>query len=228
MAGMGAVGARHSMKFAKGWKTNATGAFKGLKPREYVLMTDSNIREVVGAFRDVDSLESAAEALMSNGFDRNLLSLVASEETVQDKLGHRVRRVEELIDDPATPRISYVDRDTAAIGEGAIVSGLVYLGAMAATGAVLVSGGALLPAVAAAAAGGIGGGGLGALLASRMNAAVADKIAAEVDRGGLILWVRTDSDEADALAQQLMRDNGAHDVHAHGSGEGLSDTGDRA
>jgi hypothetical protein len=191
-------------------------------------MTDSNVREVVGAFHDVNALENAAEALMSNGFDRNLLSLVASEEAVQEKLGHRVRRVEELIDDPATPRISYVDRDTVSIGEGAIVSGLVYLGAMAATGAVLVSGGALLPALAAAAAGGLGGGGLGALLASRMNSAIAEKIATEVDRGGLILWVRTDSDEADALAEQLMREHGAHDVHAHGSGEGLTETGNSA
>jgi hypothetical protein len=175
------------------------------------------IREVVGTFHDAGALENAAEALMSNGFDRAHLSLIATEAAVRQKFGSRVTRVEQLQDDPGTPRIAYVNRDDLAIGEGALIGGLFYVGAMVATGAVLMSGGALLPAVAAAAAGGLGAGGLGAVLASILQNETADKISGEVERGGLILWVRAHQGDDDDLAIQIMRDHGAYDVHTHGT-----------
>lgn len=187
-------------------------------------MAEENLREVVGAFRDAGSLENAAQALMSHGFDRARLSLIATESAVEEKFGSRMMRVEQLQDDPETPRIAYVDHYELAIGQGALIGGLFYVGAMVATGAVVMSGGALLPALAAAAAGGLGAGGLGALFASKLQKEVADKIADEVERGGLILWVRTAGPNNDILAERIMRENGAYEAHMHGSG--LGPTGD--
>jgi hypothetical protein len=180
-------------------------------------LMSENIREVVGTFHDAGALESAAEALMSNGFDRAHLSLIATEAAVKEKFSSRVTRVEQLQDDPATPRIAYVNRDDLAIGKAALIGGLFYVGSVVATGAVLMSGGALLPALAAAAAGGLGAGGLGTVLASILQSETADKISAEVERGGLILWVRAHQGNDDDLAMQIMRDHGAYDVHAHGN-----------
>jgi hypothetical protein len=185
-------------------------------------MSDDNLREVVGAFHDVQALQNTAQALMSSGFDRSHLSLIAAEATVREKFGSQVMRVDQLEDDPATPRIEYADPSDVAIGQGALMGGLFYLGAMVGTGAVLISGGALLPAFAAAAAGGAGGGALGALFASKLKTEVANKIADEVERGGLILWVRTLDPENDALAEGIMQQNGAYEVHMHGSGLGPS------
>ncbi len=179
---------------------------------------DGNVREVVGVFDDVNMLENAAQGLMSHGFDRNLLSLLANEEAVNSHYKGRMVRVDQLEDDPTVPRIAYIDRDTLGVGQGALIGGLFYLGAMAATGAVLVSGGALLPALGAMVAGGLGGGALGGLLANRLGAETGEKLTHEVDRGGLLLWVRVDDDAGETRAIEIMREAGAHDVHAHGDG----------
>ncbi len=180
-------------------------------------MDDGNAREVVGVFDDVGSLEDAAQALMSQGFDRNLLSLLAGEQAVNAKYAGRMVRVEQLEDDPTTPRIAYVDRDTLGVGQGALIGGLFYLGAMAATGAVLVSGLAGPLIVAAMAGGGLSGGALGGFLAKRLGRETGQKIASEVDRGGLLLWVRAEPGEVEERAIRIMTEAGARDVHAHGS-----------
>ena len=185
-------------------------------------MSDSNAREVVGLFHDVEALEQAAAGLMSNGFDQARLSLIAAEAAVDEKFGSRMMRVKQLVDDPDTPRIAYVDRATVGIGQGAIIGGLFYLGAIVGTGAVLASGGALLPAYAAAAVGGLGGGSLGAFLSAILHTQIAEKTADEVERGGLILWVRTSGPKDDQLAERIMKESGAYDVHRHGSGLGTT------
>jgi hypothetical protein len=176
-------------------------------------------REVVGTFHDAEALEGAANTLMSSGFDRAALSLIATEEVVREQFGSRLIKVEKLEDHPDTPRIAYMNHDDVAIGRGVLISGLSYLGAVAGTAAVLTSGGALLPAVAVAAAGGVGGGSLGALLGSWLSTETAKKISDEVERGGLILWVRTHSPEEDDAASDIMIANGAYGVHTH-AGEG--------
>jgi hypothetical protein len=47
------------------------------------------IREVVAEFDDIETLEAAVVALETSGFDRGAFSLLASEEAVAQKLGHR-------------------------------------------------------------------------------------------------------------------------------------------
>lgn len=177
-----------------------------------------NVREVVGVFNDVKSLESAAQDLMSDGFDRNLLSLLATDDAVNKHYKGRFVRVEQLEDDPAAPRIAYVDRDTLGIGQGAAIGGLSYFGAALVGGATLISGGAFLPVLAAAIAGGAGGGLAGVIAARQLGQTTGHKIDAELQRGGLLLWVRTHDDDEDARAIGIMEKNGAHDVHAHGQG----------
>ncbi|MDB5713768.1 MAG: hypothetical protein JWO15_1165 [Sphingomonadales bacterium] len=187
---------------------------------------EDNSREVVGTFHDVKALEEAANVLMSSGFDRSALSLIATEVVVQKQFGSRLTKVEKLEDHPDTPRIAYMNHDDVAIGRGALISGFSYLGAVVGTVAVLTSGGALLPAVAVAAAGGVGGGSLGALLGSWLNAETAKKISDEVERGGLILWVRTHSPDEDDQASDIMISNGAYGVHAHAGGAQASSVSD--
>jgi hypothetical protein len=173
-------------------------------------------REVVGTFYDAKALEGAANALMSNGFDRAALSLVAPDEAVRKHFGALLKNVEKLEDHPDTPRIAYMDHDDVAIGRGALTSGLSYLGDLTDSAVLLTSGGALLPAVIIiGAASGLGGGSLGALFGSWLEAETKNKISDEVERGGLILWVRTHSIRDDARATGTMNSNGAYDVHAH-------------
>ena len=117
-----------------------------------------SVCEVVGVFHKPEHLESAIDELLSSGFDRAELSLLASEAAVAEKLGGYYRPASELADDPAVPRAAFVS--SAAIGdaEGALIGGLAYVGATVAIGAIVMSGGALGAAIAAAVlAGGTGG-----------------------------------------------------------------------
>jgi hypothetical protein len=47
----------------------------------------TTIREAVGVFHDPASLQEAIDELLSSGFDRAELSLLAGEHAVEEKLG---------------------------------------------------------------------------------------------------------------------------------------------
>jgi hypothetical protein len=70
------------------------------------------IREAVGVFKTADTLQKAIDELMSSGFDRAELSLLAAEHTVEEKLGHKYRKVAELEDDVTIPRTCYVSNES--------------------------------------------------------------------------------------------------------------------
>jgi hypothetical protein len=131
------------------------------RKQESSMATESSLAsvcEVVGVFHQAEELEAAVDELLSSGFDRAELSLLASENAVASKLGGYYRTPGEMADDRSVPRTAFVS--TAAIGdaEGALIGGLAYVGATVAIGAVVMSGGALAAAVAAAVlAGGTGG-----------------------------------------------------------------------
>ena len=69
------------------------------------------IREAVAYFDASTDLEEAIDELLSSGFDRAEISLLATERAVEDQLGHRYHKVAELEDDPAVPRAIYIPRE---------------------------------------------------------------------------------------------------------------------
>ena len=69
------------------------------------------IREAVGVFHRPEDLQSAIDALLSSGFHRAELSLLASEHAVEAKLGHRYRKVDALADHATVPRAAYVSNE---------------------------------------------------------------------------------------------------------------------
>jgi hypothetical protein len=173
------------------------------------------IREAVGVFKDAGKMEDAVEELEESGFDRAEISLLASDDTVRQKLGHRFYDAKSLEDDPAVPRKAFVS--TAAIGdaEGALIGGLMYAGALAAAGVTVASGGAFGALLAAAVAGGASGGLVGGVLASLVGESQARQIEDEIRHGGLLVWVRTPSEDDEKRALDVFRRNGAADVHVH-------------
>lgn len=122
-------------------------------------------REVVGIFHTPEDLEAAIDQLLSSGFDRAEISLLAAEQAVQDKLGHRYVKATALADDQTVPRTAYISTGAIGDAEGALIGGLFYVGATLTLGAVVASGGAFAAALAAAAIAGGTGGLIGSLLA---------------------------------------------------------------
>ena len=116
------------------------------------------IREAVGVFANENDLQAAIDELLSSGFHRAELSLLASEEAVNEKLASGFANICAVEDDPVVPRTAYVSPEAIGDAQGGIVSGLVYAGATVAAGTGLISGGAIVTAlVAATLVGGAGG-----------------------------------------------------------------------
>lgn len=172
------------------------------------------VREVVGVFRDETKLEYTIDELQEHGFDRAEISLLASEEAVRKKLGHAYRKVAELEDDEAV-RVAYVSKEDYGAAEGGLISGFVYVGALAGAGTMVASGGALGGALLAAALWGGAGGAIGVVLARWLDRQRASQLAGQLEKGGLLLWVHVRDAEHEANAVDILQRNGAEDVHAH-------------
>ena len=116
--------------------------------------TPSLVREAVGVFETEEALQVAIDDLLSHGFDRAEISLLAASESVEQKLGHTYRKVAEVEDDISAPRIAYVAEEDVGAAEGAVIGGLIYVGALAGMIPVVASGGALAAALAGLVIGG--------------------------------------------------------------------------
>lgn len=172
-------------------------------------------REAVGVFHDWKTLQAAVDELLNSGFDRSELSLLAGQKAVEEKLGHIYEKIAELEDDPTVPRVAFVGRDSLTEGRAGIIGGLAYIGAVAAIGAVVASGGTLAAAIAAAAVAGGSGGVLGTLGARWLGRDRARELQGQIDKGGLLLWVRLRDRAHEDRAVAVLNRQAADDVHVH-------------
>jgi hypothetical protein len=164
------------------------------------------IREVVAVFDDAETLDTAVYALEIRGFNRAAFSLLASEEAVAERLGHRYKQVKEVEDDPKVPRETFFSRVSRLEAE--------YLPApaLASVGVLMLAGiGSGLPALIAAGSGALIGAGLGRLIHEHYAQRVQEQLA----RGGLVLWVNVRDEAEEKMALEVLRAHSAHDVHAH-------------
>jgi hypothetical protein len=176
---------------------------------------NETVREAVGVFDDAETLQAAIDELQSSGFDRAELSLLADERTVDKKLHRHYRKVIELEDDAEVPRAAYVSPESIGDAEGALIGGLLYVGAVAAGGMIVASGGTLAAAIAGAAIAGGVGGMLGTTLATLVGNRHARYIEEQLNHGGLLLWVRTWDAEHEKRAVEVLKRHSGRDVHVH-------------
>ena len=173
---------------------------------------NSNVIEAVAVFHDVADLDKSVEALIEAGFDKDDVSLLASGAAVEEKLGHRYERVEEMEDDPAAPRVAYRTLADFAENERVIANSLTYLPAILAAGTVVASAGVVAAAITSAA---VGGAVLRTVLARWLDKTHADHLQEQLEQGGLLLWVNTPTEEKQDTAQRILKAHAATDVHVH-------------
>lgn len=174
-----------------------------------------DVPEAVGVFDSFKTLQEAIYDLMIAGFSRYDISLLASEEAVEEKLGKRYWRSEELEDDPRAPRASFVSEEAIGELEGGIAGGFFFLGSYIAMAALLTPASTLAASIAAIAIGGGPAAVLGTLLARRVGKRHGDYYAEQIRRGGMLLWVRTWNKEREELARKIMEGHSGRDVHVH-------------
>ena len=178
-------------------------------------MASKAVREAVAVFHDADSLRRAADQLMLEGFDRADLSILASHREVEKKLGHMYEKATEIEDEPRVATQAYVGTDSLTEAKALAVGGLFFVGAVSAAGAVVASGGTIAAALIGAATVGGAGGLMGGLLARFLGEKQAHILNDQLDRGGILLWVRTMDPEHEEKALRILNQESAEDVHVH-------------
>ena len=176
----------------------------------------SPVREAVGYFDNAEDLEAAIDELLVSGFNRAEISLLATEDAVEQKLHHKYRKVSELEDDPEVPRASYIPTESIGAADGALVFTPLYVAAVSAIGAIVASGGSLLAVIVGAVAAGGAGGALGGVFAKIVGDHRAKYLEDQLKHGGLLLWVRTWDKADEAHAVEILKKHSGHDVHVHG------------
>lgn len=176
---------------------------------------ETEIREAVGLFDDPLVMEQAVEELLTQGFDQYDISVLGSQDAVEEHLGHRLRNSQDVADDPDIPRRAFTDIEARTEGKGALASVLGYVGAVTAGGLVFATGGAAAPAIAAGLIAGGGAAALGAALGQVLDKRYLKQFREQVEKGGILVWVRVEDDRQEAIAKGVLTRHGAHGVHAH-------------
>jgi hypothetical protein len=166
------------------------------------------IREVVAVFDSAEKLDDAVFDLETQGFDRAAFSLLASEQAVEEKLGRRYRRVEEMEDETMAPRETFFSRASRLEAEFGLAPAVALMAAVAiGLGSTTIT----LPIMVAAGGGALVGAALGRLI-HRHHAEVLQE---QLERGGLLLWVNVRDPEEERKAIAILEAHAARHVHAH-------------
>ncbi len=167
------------------------------------------VTEVRGTFPNDAALQDAISRLSMAGFDRADISVPDAAPTPTGATPDRAAENPNTEDDSQQARTLHTSMAAS-------------VGAMAAAGVVIATGGAALPAVAAAVAGGAG---IGA--AVRGITGAADTVQhgereEAASRGELLLSVRLREDTRQAVAETAMREAGATAVQTVSRGSGTA------
>lgn len=159
-------------------------------------MTDGPHR-IVGVLPSAAALQSVVDRLAVSGFDRAQFGVLAAKDAFVDKSALA------LANDRETPTDAELEPESEGALAGALIGGLAYVGAAAAAGAVILTGGGLGLALAALVGAGGAAGLAGALVAHGFHQEHADMICDQIAHGGLVLWIqpRDASQEANAVSE---------------------------
>ena len=101
------------------------------------------------------------------------------------------------------------------MSKSALLGSLASIGAVAAAGAIFASGGALAVTLGSGLIGAEVGGFIGGVLGELVEEHHAKYLQEQLDRGGLLLWVRTVDGPEENIAKQILSRHSGRDVHAH-------------
>lgn len=177
-------------------------------------MAQKEIREVAGIFLDKDQLQGAIDELLIHEFDRRHISVMGNEKAVEDVFNKPHVDPKKAMKDPETPRAPLIDEDEVAVAQGAVMSGGLLTGvatSVLATGAIAMPGAAITAIII----GGLGGTAAGAVLAKIMGDRYKDHFEKQIDAGGLLLWVRTPTQDLEKRAIDLLKKSGGKNVQAY-------------
>jgi hypothetical protein len=168
------------------------------------------IREAIGVFDDLESLDAAVLELEATEFPRHDISVIGSDRDLETKFGTKRVKTTRLEGSDKTPRMVSIRPEEKTIGAAALIGVPAYVGGcVAALGVNPASNAVLLSAVLGGSLIGAAIGGVSLLFLWHV---FNSKTARQIRDGGLILWVRTDGSTKEESAKKILRRHNAKHV----------------
>jgi uncharacterized membrane protein len=162
---------------------------------------------VIGVFRDERSAEEAVKTLRNKGFHENEISIIAKNDQ-----GKTVKQDMEAGDDMGMGQENIADGTAWGGALGGVAGLLAGVGALAIPGiGPIVAAGPLAGALSGAVTGGVAGG----LIDLGIPEERGRQYESELKQGGILAVIETSDEKVDD-ASEILRQNGAKDVEAHG------------
>ena len=173
-------------------------------------------REVTGVFHSRKALIDAADDLLVAGFDRADIDVSASFDELQRRLNYQSIPPADLADIPTAARQPLIDQGDVLTTDAVVGSLAGSIGAVAMAYFLIIRGMAPLSVGIVSVLTGLVVGGVAVLVVRR-------RLQRERVRGleklaeayGLLIWVRVQSPEKEAEAQEILARHGAEAVHVH-------------
>lgn len=170
-------------------------------------------KEAVCVFDNTRDLQDCIRTLEGSAFPRQDISVMGQQSHLEKALHNKMVDPYQVMDDAHVPRQAPSRPEEHTIGASALIGGTAYVGAMA---MALSAGAVAMPAIAGAAIlGATGGGAIGAILTKLLGDHYSAQTEEQIERGGLLLWVRTPDEHKEMLAKVIMRQHHGHSVHIH-------------
>ncbi len=171
------------------------------------------MREAVGLFKTMVQLQDAVKELERTDFPRDALSVMGYHEDISSGLAKGLDKDAGPEEDPSLVLEAPVRPEEKTVGVGALISGGAYIGAIA---VALAAGAVSIPSIIASAAiGGAGGATAAAILAKLLGDHFNEEIETQIQKGGLLLWVRTQDKDREDEACRILTNYGASHVRIH-------------
>lgn len=172
-------------------------------------------REIVGTFHNSEDLERAVSTLSSAGWDRSEMSLLAQRGVLFPE--HVKANTETLADDPKAERDAVISDPDIRQGRTLAASMIGLAAAFLASGATIMTGGAVLAAVIGAAAAGGGAAAIVEGFGRWADTKHTNFLREQIKGGGILLWAKLDRPEQEETARSILAECGAANVHVHES-----------
>jgi hypothetical protein len=151
-------------------------------------------REVVGVFSQRSDFDSAVSTLLSNGFSRSDLSVLASHDS---------------LDAASAEALSWKNRLVGLLGE------LKYEGPLVTAGFIAIAAGSVGAVIGGLIAAGVGGVALKELMEEVTAHPHSAEFAAALAAGSVLLWIDVPNQSAEERAKAILTSSGASNIHTN-------------
>ncbi len=173
------------------------------------------VPEAVGVFETFESFQKAFYDLRMVGFSRYDLSVLGSDKALKEKFGDAYLPSKVMEDDARVPRAAFVSEEAIGEMDGMIIGGAFFIPSYIAMAAMAAAGAAAAATAAVVAVVGLPAAAIGLLFARRIQQHHKDYYAEQIERGGILLWVRVPDKDKEKLAVDILTGHSGKDVHVH-------------